>query len=128
MNKKDDGKDANTKIHIFFTQIYYLRTKFVENDGTMEHISYFYEPSGLRLYCAYAYEVFSTSHPCYFWQSPSFATGQLLKRHRRRKRVGKLRLDCNFQNKNLRITLKCWFSEKAKVILVMGCVDVERRK
>ena len=28
MNKKDDGKDANTKIHIFFTQIYYLRAKY----------------------------------------------------------------------------------------------------
>ena len=30
MNKNDDGKDANTKIHIFFTQIYYLRNEFVK--------------------------------------------------------------------------------------------------
>ena len=90
MNKKDDGKDANTKIHIFFTQIYYLRAKF-ENDGTMEHISYFYEPSGLRLYCAYAYEVVSTSYPRYFWQSPLCATGQLLKRIRRRKKGWKIK-------------------------------------
>ena len=79
------------KYHIFFTQIYYLRTKFVENDGTNEHISYFYEPSGLRLYCAYAYEVVSTSYPRYFWQSPLCATGQLLKRIRRRKKGWKIK-------------------------------------
>ena len=91
MNKNDDGKDTNTKIHIFFTQINYLRAKFVENDGTNEHISYFSKPSGLRFYCAYAYEVVSTSYPRYFWQSPSCATGQLLKRIRRRKKGWKIK-------------------------------------
>ena len=79
------------KFIYFLHKSTYLRAKFVENDGTMEHISYFYEPSGLRLYCAYAYEVVSTSYPRYFWQSPSCATGQLLKSKRRRKKGWKIK-------------------------------------
>ena len=82
---------TNQKNDMFFYKPNIFVQKFVENDGTNEHISYFYEPSGLRLYCAYAYEVVSTSYPRYFWQSPLCATGQLLKRIRRRKKGWKIK-------------------------------------